>query len=223
MKKLNLKFKKNRKGITLIALVITIIVLLILAGVTIATLTGDNGILIRAKETKDKTELTTEKEAIVLSFMSREIDNQTELDNKYNIGEMLYDRNLQNSNRWSIVVLDNGTIYGTGWNYIPENTEIINYGKTKYSWLVNHNTGEFIHLEKNKYTKFDYNSTLAITDNLALNIDPTNISSENWNQVTKYGDVNYNNDNKSIQFNMSNDLSKEGGYLKFSKERSGFY
>ena len=36
---------KINKGITLIALVITIIVLLILAGVTIATLTGDNGIL----------------------------------------------------------------------------------------------------------------------------------------------------------------------------------
>ena len=36
---------KTNKGITLIALVITIIVLLILAGVTIATLTGDNGIL----------------------------------------------------------------------------------------------------------------------------------------------------------------------------------
>ena len=33
----------NQRGITLIALVITIIVLLILAGVTIATLTGDNG------------------------------------------------------------------------------------------------------------------------------------------------------------------------------------
>ena len=43
MKKLNLKLKNNRKGITLIALVITIIVLLILAGVTVATLTGDNG------------------------------------------------------------------------------------------------------------------------------------------------------------------------------------
>ena len=35
--------KKENKGITLIALVITVIVLLILAGVTIATLTGDNG------------------------------------------------------------------------------------------------------------------------------------------------------------------------------------
>lgn len=36
---------KNIKGITLIALVITIIILLILAGITIATLTGENGIL----------------------------------------------------------------------------------------------------------------------------------------------------------------------------------
>ena len=42
-------------GITLIALVITIIVLLILAGVTIATLTGDNGILIYAEESHEET------------------------------------------------------------------------------------------------------------------------------------------------------------------------
>ena len=45
----------NEKGITLIALVITIIVLLILAGVTIATLTGDNGILGKAVQAKEKT------------------------------------------------------------------------------------------------------------------------------------------------------------------------
>ena len=43
---------KNQKGITLIALVITIIVLLILAGVSIAMLTGDNGILTRAGDAK---------------------------------------------------------------------------------------------------------------------------------------------------------------------------
>ena len=53
--------QKNSKGITLIALVITIIVLLILAGVTIATLTGDNGILTQAGKAKDK---TTEAESI---------------------------------------------------------------------------------------------------------------------------------------------------------------
>lgn len=44
--------KTNQKGITLIALVITIIVLLILAGVSIAMLTGENGILTRTKEAK---------------------------------------------------------------------------------------------------------------------------------------------------------------------------
>ena len=43
-------FKKQNNGITLIALVITIIVLLILAGVSIAMLTGDNGILTQSKQ-----------------------------------------------------------------------------------------------------------------------------------------------------------------------------
>ena len=60
MKKEKLR-KEANKGITLIALVITIIVLLILTGVTIATLTGDNGILNQAGKAKDK---TTEAESI---------------------------------------------------------------------------------------------------------------------------------------------------------------
>ena len=47
---------KNMKGITLIALVITIIVLLILAGVSIAMLTGQNGILTQAQNSKQATE-----------------------------------------------------------------------------------------------------------------------------------------------------------------------
>ncbi len=46
---------KDKKGITLIALVITIIVLLILAGVAISMLSGDNGILNRATDAKEKT------------------------------------------------------------------------------------------------------------------------------------------------------------------------
>ena len=48
--------KMENKGITLIALVITIIVLLILAGVSIATLTGQNGILTQAQNAKNRTE-----------------------------------------------------------------------------------------------------------------------------------------------------------------------
>lgn len=50
------KIKHQHKGITLIALVITIIVLLILAGVSIATLTGPNGLITRVNQAKEETE-----------------------------------------------------------------------------------------------------------------------------------------------------------------------
>ena len=57
---------KNQKGITLIALVITIIVLLILAGVAIAMFSGENGILTKAKTSSIATSITNAKESIGL-------------------------------------------------------------------------------------------------------------------------------------------------------------
>ena len=54
--------KEKEKGITLIALVITIVILLILAGVSIAMLTGDNGILTQANNAKERTEKGEEYE-----------------------------------------------------------------------------------------------------------------------------------------------------------------
>ena len=56
--------KWTSHGITLIALIITIIVLLILAGVTIGTLTGDNNLINQAGEAKEDVEIASEKEAI---------------------------------------------------------------------------------------------------------------------------------------------------------------
>ena len=61
---------RNQKGITLIALVITIIVLLILAGVTIAMLSGDNGILTRATTTKEANAESTAREEANLAYMT---------------------------------------------------------------------------------------------------------------------------------------------------------
>ena len=68
---------KSSKGITLIALVITIIVLLILAGVSIATLTGNNGILTKAKEAKEKTEVAQNDEQDILSKYEDMIEEYT--------------------------------------------------------------------------------------------------------------------------------------------------
>ena len=62
------------KGITLIALVITIIVLLILAGVTIATLMGDNGILTKATEAKNDQADGTVKEAVALLWNEYQLE-----------------------------------------------------------------------------------------------------------------------------------------------------
>ncbi len=59
---------KNNKGITLIALVITIIVLLILAGVSIAMLTGENGILTQANNSKYSTARAEAVEKINLAL-----------------------------------------------------------------------------------------------------------------------------------------------------------
>ena len=59
---------KNEKGITLIALVITIIVLLILAGVSIAMITNENGILGRAQSASVETKLSEDKEAAIMDL-----------------------------------------------------------------------------------------------------------------------------------------------------------
>ena len=67
--------EKNR-GITLIALVITIIVLLILAGVSIAMLTGDNGILTQANEAKVEMAIGTVKEQLKLLQAEKRIEEE---------------------------------------------------------------------------------------------------------------------------------------------------
>ena len=58
------KTKENQLGITMIALIVTIIVLLILAGISIATLNGDSGIIKKSKEAKEQTEISEEKEVV---------------------------------------------------------------------------------------------------------------------------------------------------------------
>ena len=65
-----LKTKKNEKGITLVALIVTIIVLLILAGVTVATLTGDNGLINKSGEAKAATENSALREELEVAVLS---------------------------------------------------------------------------------------------------------------------------------------------------------
>ena len=77
-----LKLRKNKgeKGITLIALIVTIIVLLILAGVSIAMLTGDNGILNQAQKAKNETKEAAKEENEILSGYEDKLNEYTNSD-----------------------------------------------------------------------------------------------------------------------------------------------
>ena len=72
--------KLKEKGVTLVALSVTIIVLLILAGTSIAILTGDDGNIKQAQEGKRLTEISEERQAIDLAIVDAiKSDNNAEL------------------------------------------------------------------------------------------------------------------------------------------------
>ena len=81
--------KKTQKGITLIALVVTIIVLLILAGISIMMLTGQNGILNRAEEASYKSKLAELKENLQLDIADLMMEKTGNELNKEELREIL--------------------------------------------------------------------------------------------------------------------------------------
>ena len=95
MKNFKKKELNNSNGITLIALVITIIVLLILAGISINMLTGDNNILTKAGETKTTYEELAFKEQLQIEVLGN-YSSTTEL-NATTLKENI-EKNIDNSN-----------------------------------------------------------------------------------------------------------------------------
>ena len=119
--------KKRNSGITLIALVITIIVLLILAGVSIAMLTGDNGILTQAKEAKEANIAGTEKEQIKLAMQSLKMKKQAD-----NVSTIVTADELQNqliadgAKNVTVEAGENGSL-------------VVKYADSKNQYTVNQN------------------------------------------------------------------------------------
>ena len=75
MKNLNIEVKENKKGITLVALIVTIVVLLILAGVSLNLLIGNNGIITRAKQAKISNDLSSYKEQLAMFIADKKTEN----------------------------------------------------------------------------------------------------------------------------------------------------
>ena len=136
-----MKREKKEAGITLIALVITVIVLLILAGVTIAALSGDNGILTRAKDAKEKTEQAQKNEEKTLSDMERVL------------GSIDFDNvNLQDTNPAGAM---------------PSDTTILENDANKGIVIKDINNNEWVWVEVPKTTVFEdlkIDTTKELTD-----------------------------------------------------------
>mgnify|MGYP004592476715 FL=1 len=125
-KKLTVFIKNRETGITLIALVVTIIVLLILAGVSISMLTGSNGILTQANKAKEVTEISGEKEGMETAVLSIKVTNsditednlKTALDNQFGANKTTIEDNkdgsytvkMNNESKREYTVEDDGSL-----------------------------------------------------------------------------------------------------------------
>ena len=109
---------KESSGITLVSLVVTIIVLIILATISVGVLTGDNGIISQAKDSKEKAEISEEQEAVNISVVQACGENkygeltETNLNKALdkNIGEGKYILNID-SNSFRVTYKDSKRTY----------------------------------------------------------------------------------------------------------------
>ncbi len=175
-KKINLKLqnkekvqKLKEKGITLIALVVTIIILLILAGVTLNMALSGDGLFSKAKLAANKYNVASEQEVLQQQIIEYQMDNSVA-----KIGEKLSNNSTDNPS-WTIIKLRNeNKQYGTNYNYVKEGTEIEGYGTTKYNWVINYENGEAIQLDD--YIKVSSGEGVSVTENLELNINPKSMA-----------------------------------------------
>ena len=166
---------RSQKGITLIALVVTIVVLLILAGISISMLTGQNGILNRVKEAKEKTDTAQEDENQKLQGYEDIINKYRDLPNGE--GTMPYFPNdtfsyKEGTLSTGLVIMDlNNNEYV--WVEVPKTSEIYTTAGTS---ITNFTDEEYTKIEKDlkEYTK-DYKADGYGDTNLDFNVQYKNM------------------------------------------------
>lgn len=144
--------KLNVRGVTLVALVVTIVVLLILSGVSITMLTGQNGIINNATNSKSQTEYQSINEAISLKLAEKNFDDYSSVDDEefLRINGILDDSGVLNISKLLSISSkgngswENGDLYVISDNmlkYYDTNKKFINIGTLD---ALNENVFEFV-------------------------------------------------------------------------------
>ena len=123
---------RETKGITLIALVITIIILLILAGISIATLTGENGILNKASKAKEEHLIEQYKEEINLIIIDEIAERKTK--NKNELMIVSLDTKIRGKEWVNEIYKCNSS--GEEQSTFEESTHLLVESKEHYEFLI---------------------------------------------------------------------------------------
>ena len=213
---------KSKKGITLVALVVTIVVLLILAGVSINLVLGDNGIITKAKEAETKSAEAREND---LKGMNSLID---QMESALNGGSS----NNKEENELGKLVSDMGTLPGDTTPYFPSsdfkrrektNTEnglvIEDSEGNQYVWVV---------VPKSLYNNAAYNNNTK--NRPSLSTDYANIEyclqqyTATYRGNTDFSDVYYPDDKNVGWFADATAYNNlKNSMLKSVYENGGFY
>lgn len=205
--------KKRNKGITLIALIVTIVVLLILAGVSIATLTGENGILKQASKAKEETHIAQDKELIQLAVNEYNVSKYSEPSKSL--------KDILQQQEWCSNAL-----------YNEESKEIIVIIKEcEHQYSVSENgsvtkiegTLENINLVRQDTKLWQYGNNLTETTNIYSDVGHTRLSlkPEEWIKVNK-GEkytFEYHSETYKVAYQVHNGISSvlDSGWLEPDK------
>ena len=159
--------ERNYKGITLIALVVTIIILLILAGLSIQILSGENGLINRTISAKETTEKAEEKELVELAVSAAQIDGEGTIttDNLNNALKETFNNDTnasENSEGWTYQGNKKYKIYSNGKvEEMKEDQIILPDGYTECEYLESTgtqyiDTGYYSNSETRTILEFSY-------------------------------------------------------------------
>ena len=162
---------KNTKGITLIALVVTIVVLLILAGVSINLVLDNNGIIQKSKEARSETIVADEKSKVEMAYLSAALKK---------LGDTVTAEELQEE-------LDSSV--GAGKTVVTSNgdgTLNVLFNETGHNYNVDEGTVEKVEIDNTKMAMFDTG------ENVAKKMHSLAIEGEIINNGESYGNLSIN-------------------------------
>ena len=177
---------KNEKGITLVALVITIIVLLILAGVTLSMVMGDSGIFGKANSAKEQTQLSNAEEIIKLAVLENQVkrvsgdaDALTNEALKTEIGKKLTEQGY--------------TVSGSTVTYYGDKTIDIESYLDKETTYTAYNVGDQVTVGGEKFyvIKASSESEEKVTLLAEKNIDTTTLKQSDSAEPVAFSSTNY--------------------------------